>query len=158
MKGGKGGYGASFGNRKPKGGGKGQPQRQSGVPFCSGCHGQHPDVRGCPSQLARQDKTYKHQPGQFCSWTVHSNGQTFRCNAKDHFARHHKQQWTQENPGKQIPYQKGGKGGGKAGGKKGKKGGGKGKYKGKKVIKMIATLEDGTIVPEEELSNNFWCS
>jgi len=117
------------------------PVKIPGVPVCSTCNGQHPDVRTCPNADAAADSTFTKTPHMYCGWRV--NGK-HKCGGEGHFVRHHKHRWTIENPGKSLPPQE------SDGYKKGK-GKGKGSYKGKRVIRSMHVLEDGSLVPEEDL-------
>ena len=88
------------GRQNPKGGAPAVAAPPPGTPQCPTCKGYHPDIRTCPNTLARQDNTFVSTPGAKCSWKV--NGK-FSCSGFDHFGRHHRQQWINENPGKPVP-------------------------------------------------------
>ena len=115
-------------------GGKAPP---AGTPVCTTCRGSHPDVRGCPNGLAKQEPGFSTTLGSKCKWRVHGQ---YPCNGENHFPRHHRQLWVTENPGKTAPPTKG-------------KGKGKGKYKGMTVRKRIAVLEDGTWLEDDDVDN-----
>ena len=80
-------------------GGGGKPSPGSSKPTCPICKGHHPDLRQCPNDLAKQDKTFQFNSSVTCG---HRYGNQPRCEGIGHFARHHKQKWTLENPGKRC--------------------------------------------------------
>ena len=112
---------------KPKGDSRGKgsvPQNKAAAgPPCPTCQGHHPDLRTCPTHLARQDSKFKPTPGASCHWS--SGGVT--CGGQSNFSRHHRAQWVAEHLGPQLAQPKGGKGKGKGKGKRSKTFAGKGR-------------------------------
>ena len=111
----------------------------AGVKPCQLCHGFHEDLRTCPNGIAKQDPTYRYTPNARCGQTVNGH----RCEGHGHFGRHHRQQWTAENPGKEQVSQTGrslGQGLGR-----------RGKYNGESVTKRIIVLEDGTLLVDGDI-------
>ena len=142
---------SAFGKRAdPRGKGAGVPNKPATGPPCPTCHGYHPDLKACPTHLARQDATFKPTPGANCHWC--SGGVT--CGGQNHFSRHHRAQWVAEHPGTSLPARPKGKGRGK-----GAKGKGKGRFAGKGRRRVSVVCEDGTELvwdEEEEEEEDAW--
>ena len=115
---------------------KGPP---AGAVPCSVCQGFHEDLRTCPNGLAKQDPTYKASTVATCGHWVNGH----KCDGQGHFAKHHRQQWTAENPGKPVPWSsRTPKGKGKGGGSR---------YNGKGVTKRIVVLADGSVLVDDDI-------
>ena len=90
---------SAFGKRADqRGKGASPPAKPATGPPCPACHGHHPDLKTCPTHLARQDGTFKPTPGSNYHWC--SGGVT--CGGTNHFSRHHRAQWVAEHPGASL--------------------------------------------------------